>query len=274
MSKKSTKINVEGVEINVFTFNETDFICLTDMTSNFKEGSGLIGKWITNKNTLEYLGIWEKINNRNFNYPEFGVIEKDAGTNRFIMSAGQWIQRTGAAGLMVKAGRYGGTFAHKDIAFHFAMWLSPEFQIYLINEFQRLKEVEHKELGWNVSRILTKINYRIHTDAIKENLIPTYLSAQQINYVYANEADVLNMALFGKTAKQWRDENPTEKGNIRDYSNVSQLVCLANLENLNAVFINEDISQSERLLKLNQIAISQMKILLSDSNIKKLGTND
>jgi len=270
MSKKNRKITVQGSEITILQNNDIDFISLTDMTSNFKEGSGLIGKWITNKNTLEYLGIWEKINNKNFNYPEFRVIEQEAGTNRFIMSAGQWIKRTNAIGLIVKAGRYGGTYAHKDIAFHFAMWLSPEFQIYIVKEFQRLKEQEQGQLEWNVKRQLTKINYRIHTDAIKENLIPETLSKKQINFVYANEADVLNMALFGKTAKQWRDENPEKSGNIRDYANVSQLVCLANLENLNAVFINDGLSQSERLVKLNQIAISQMKILLDDKSIKML----
>ncbi len=260
--KKNRKINVQGSEISVFQDDDIDFISLTDMTSNFDEGSALIGKWITNKNTLEYLGIWEKINNKDFNYPEFGVIEQSAGTNRFIMSAGQWIKRTNAVGLIVKAGRYGGTYAHKDIAFHFAMWLSPELQIYVVKEFQRLKEAEANDLEWSVKRQLTKINYRIHTDAIKENLIPENLTAKQISQVYAYEADVLNMALFGKTAKQWRDLNPDKKGNMRDYANVVQLVCLANLENLNAVFIQDNMPQSERLLKLNQIAISQMKILL------------
>jgi hypothetical protein len=274
MSKKNRKIIVQGSEISVYQNNDIDFISLTDMTSNFDEGSGLIGKWITNKNTLEYLGIWEKINNKDFNYPEFGVIEKSAGTNRFIMSVGQWVKRTGAIGLIVKAGRYGGTYAHKDIAFHFAMWLSPEFQIYIVKEFQRLKEAESKELEWNVKRQLTKINYRIHTDAIKENLIPENLTATQITFVYANEADVLNMALFGKTAKQWREENPDKKGNVRDYANVSQLVCLANLENLNAVFIGEEMPQSERLQKLNQIAIGQMRILLQDNSAKSVGKGD
>jgi len=274
MSKKNRKITVQGSEITVFQNDDIDFISLTDMTSNFKEGSGLIGKWITNKNTLEYLGIWEKINNKDFNYPEFGVIEQEAGTNRFIMSAGQWVKRTNAIGLVVKAGRYGGTYAHKDIAFHFAMWLSPEFQIYIVKEFQRLKESEAKELDWSVKRQLTKINYRIHTDAIKENLIPKNLNKKQINFVYASEAAVLNMALFGKTAKQWREENSDKKGNIRDYANVTQLVCLANLENLNAVFINDGLPQSERLVKLNQIAISQMKILLTDTSTKMLTSKD
>lgn len=268
--KKNKKINVQGSEIAVFQNEDADFISLTDMTSNFNDGSSLIGKWITNKNTLEYLGIWEKINNKDFNYPEFGVIEQSAGTNRFIMSVGQWIKRTRAVGLMVKAGRYGGTYAHKDIAFHFAMWLSPEFQIYIVKEFQRLKDSEAKELDWNVKRSLTKINYRIHTDAIKENLIPANLNKNQMNQVYASEADVLNMALFGKTAKQWREENQDKKGNLRDYANVTQLVCLANLENLNAVFIADSLPQNKRLEKLNQIAIQQMNILLMDDNHKLL----
>jgi hypothetical protein len=193
---KNNKINVKGTSVSIFAQNDQDYISLTDMTSNFKEGSGLIGKWITNKNTLEYLGIWEQLKNTNFNYPEFGVIEQEAGVNRFIMSVGQWIERTKSIGLFVKAGRYGGTYAHKDIAFHFAMWLSPEFQIYLINEFQRLKEEEQKQLGWSAKRELTKINYRIHTDAIKQNLIPKEISAVETSIVYASEADVLNVALL------------------------------------------------------------------------------
>lgn len=258
---KSNKINVKGTEIIIFAENEQDYISLTDMTANFKEGSGLIGKWITNKNTLEYLGIWEKLKNSNFNYPEFGVIEQEAGVNRFIMSVGQWIARTNAIGLIVKAGRYGGTYAHKDIAFHFAMWLSPEFQIYLINEFQRLKEEEQKQFGWSAKRELTKINYHIHTDAIKQNLIPKILTNAETAIVYANEADVLNVALFGVTAKQWRDTNINLKGNIRDYASINQLICLANMENLNAVFINEKMPQQERLVRLNKIAIQQMQIL-------------
>lgn len=236
------------------------------MTTSFQEGSGLIGKWITNKNTIEYLGIWEKINNLTFNYPEFGVIEQSAGTNRFIMPVGQWIDRTNANGLKVKAGRNGGTYAHKDIAFHFAIWLSPEFQIYLVNEFQRLKQEEQKLIGWSVKRELTKINYHIHTDAIKEFLIPKELSKQEITKVYANEADVLNMALFGITALQWRSKNPSLKGNIRDYANINQLICLSNLENLNALFIQDGLSQSARLLKLNQIAIKQITLLENIDN--------
>ncbi len=263
-------INVKGTSITVVSQNDLDYLSLTDMTVGFKEGSGLIGKWITNKNTLEYLGIWEKINNPNFNYPEFGVIEHEAGVNRFVMSVGQWAERTKATGLLVKAGRYGGTYAHKDIAFHFAMWLSPEFQIYLINEFQRLKEEEQKQLGWSAKRELTKLNYHIHTDAIKHNLIPAELTPAQTAIVYATEADVLNVALFGITAKQWRDANPNSKGNMRDYANINQLICLANMENLNAVFIQEKMPQQDRLVKLNLIAIQQMKVLIEVQNRKLL----
>ena len=270
---KNKKINVKGSEIAVFVKDDTDFICLTDMTSGFKDGSALIGKWITNKNTLEYLGTWEKINNTDFNYPEFGVIEHEAGVNRFFMSVGQWIERTHAIGMIVKAGRYGGTYAYKDIAFHFAMWLSPEFQIYLINEFQRLKEEENNrlKLEWNLQRTLSKINYQIHTDAIKENLIPSELSKKQISFIYANEADVLNMALFGITAKQWREANPEKKGNIRDHASIEQLVVLTNLESINAMLIHQEISQPERLMQLNQMAITQMKSLLKNkTDITKL----
>jgi hypothetical protein len=271
---KQRKIQVKETEITVIFKDKTDFISLTDMTLGFNEGSGLIGKWITNKNTLEYLGTWEKINNPIFNYPEFGVIEKEAGVNRFIMSVGQWIKRTNASGMLVKPGRYGGTYAHKDIAFHFAMWISPEFQIYLVKEFQRLKEEEstRNKLEWNLQRTLAKVNYRIHTDAIKENLIPKELSKQEINFIYANEADLLNMALFGKTALQWRNENPDAEGNIRDMATIEQLVVLSNLESINAVLIHQGLPQPERLRQLNQVAITQMKSLIgkSESLIKKI----
>jgi hypothetical protein len=269
---KERKIRVKETSITVLTSNQIDYISLTDMTAGFNEGSGLIGKWVTNKNTIEYIGIWEKINNQHFNYTEFGVIENEAGVNRFIMSVGQWIERTGAKGMLVKAGRYGGTYAHKDIAFHFAMWLSPEFQIYLVNEFQRLKEAEtdKNKLEWNLQRMLAKVNYRIHTDAIKENLIPSELSKQQINSIYANESDLLNVALFGKTAQQWRTENPKLEGNIRDYANIEQLVVLSNIESINAVLIHQGLPQSERLAQLNKIAITQMKSLLQNANLKKL----
>ena len=269
---KERVLQVKESSITVILQNETYYISLTDMTNGFIEGSGLIGKWITNKNTLEYLGVWEKINNSNFNYPEFGVIGRDAGTNRFIMSAGQWIERTRAIGLIVKAGRYGGTYAHKDIAFHFAMWLSPEFQIYLINEFQRLKDDENSrlKLDWNLQRTLSKVNYQIHTDAIKENLIPQEITKQQIAYVYANEADLLNVALFGITAKDWRDINPDKNGNIRDYSTLEQLVVLSNMESINALLIQQGLSPQERLIQLNKVAINQMKSLIESKSMKKL----
>ena len=269
---KSRTLNVNEATISVIHQNETDYISLTDMTVSFKEGSGLIGKWITNKNTLEYLGVWEKIKNPDFNYPEFGVIGQEAGTNRFMMSVGQWIDRTKAIGMLVKAGRYGGTYAHKDIAFHFAMWLSPEFQIYLVNEFQRLKDDENDrlKLEWNLQRTLAKVNYQIHTDAIKENLIPKEITKQQASFVYANEADLLNVALFGITAKEWRETNPDEKGNIRDYATLEQLVVLSNMESINALLIGQGLTQSERLIQLNKVAINQMKSLLESKAIKKL----
>ncbi|MEX1192602.1 MAG: KilA-N domain-containing protein [Brumimicrobium sp.] len=269
---KSRKINVSESTITVIHQNDTDYISLTDMTTSFREGSGLIGKWITNKNTLEYLGVWEKINNSDFNYPEFGVIGQQAGTNRFVMSVGQWIERTYAAGMIVKAGRYGGTYAHKDIAFHFAMWLSPEFQIYLINEFQRLKDDENNrlKLEWNLQRTLAKVNYQIHTDAIRENLIPSEITKQQASYVYSYEADLLNVALFGITAKEWRTNYPDKKGNVRDYATLEQLVVLSNMESINALLIEQGLSQKERLVQLNKVAITQMKSLLESKAIKKL----
>lgn len=269
---KSRKLNVNESQITVINQNETDYISLTDMTASFREGSGLIGKWVTNKNTLEYIGVWEKINNPNFNYPEFGVITQEAGVNRFIMSVGQWIERTNAGGMLVKAGRYGGTYAHKDIAFHFAMWLSPEFQIYLVNEFQRLKDDENNrlKLEWNLQRTLAKVNYHIHTDAIKESLIPKEITKQQTSFVYANEADLLNVALFGITAKEWRDSNHEQKGNIRDYATLEQLVVLSNMESINALLIRQKLTQKERLIELNKVAITQMNSLLKSNALKKL----
>lgn len=273
MNKKYTNITVLE---NTITITQDNYISLTDMLKA-KDGDFFISDWLRNRNTVEYLGIWERVHNPDFNYGEFATIKSQAGLNSYKISVKEWVKKTNAIGLIAKAGRYGGTYAHADIAFEFGMWISAEFKIYLVKEFQRLKELENKELDWDVKRQLTKINYRIHTDAIKENLIPEYLTPQQISYVYANEADVLNMALFGKTAKQWRDENPDEKGNIRDYANVSQLVCLANLENLNAVFIGEGMPQHERLKKLNQIAIGQMRILLqtnADRALKKGGADE
>ena len=270
MKKKYNKITVLQ---NTITITPDDFISLTDMLRS-KDGNFFISDWLRNRNTVEYLGIWEKIHNPDFNYGEFAIIKSQAGLNSYKISVKEWVAKTNAIGLMAKAGRYGGTYAHKDIAFEFGMWISAEFKIYLVKEFQRLKENEQGQLDWNIKRQLTKINYRIHTDAVKENLIPKNLSKKQISLVYANEADVLNMALFGKTAKQWREENPNKKGNIRDFANVSQLVCLVNLENLNAVFISEGLKQSERLTKLNQIAIQQMKILVQNNSVKLLDENN
>ena len=265
---KSKKVDIKGVSVSFIKTRQEDFISITDIAKykNPEAPADIIKNWLRSKNTIELLGLWEKLHNPNFKLVEFDQFKNEAGFNHFVLSPKKWIETTNAIGLQSKSGRYGGTYAHKDIALEFASWVSVEFKFYLIKEFQRLKEQEQGQLEWNIKRQLTKINYRIHTDAVKENLIPKNLTSKQISFVYANEADILNMALFGKTAKQWRDENPDKKGNIRDYANVAQLVCLANLENLNAVFINEGLEQSERLLKLNQIAISQMKILLSDTS--------
>jgi len=265
-----SKINVEGSEISIIAIDDKDYISLTDMVRNIENGLALIEKWLRNKNTIEFLGIWEEMYNPDFNSLEFEGIKNEAGLNRFVLSVKQWVEKTNSIGIVAKAGRYGGTYAHKDIAFEFASWISPYFKLYLIKEFERLKEEEQKKLGWDIKRNLAKINYRIHTDAIKNNLIPEKLPKEKINFIYANEADILNMALFGMTAKEWRDENPNLKGNIRDYADISQLVCLSNLENLNAVFINEGMKQSDRLEKLNSIAIEQMKILSEAETVKKL----
>jgi len=264
MAKTITVLNEE------IRITKENYISLTDMLRS-KDGNFFITDWLRNRNTVEYLGIWERVHNPDFNYGEFATIKSQAGLNSYKISVKEWVAKTNAIGLQAKAGRYGGTYAHPDIAFEFGMWISAEFKIYLVKEFQRLKNEELKQFGWDVRRQLTKINYRIHTDAIKEHLIPKELSKDQINLVYASEADLLNMALFGKTAKQWRDENPEEKGNIRDFANVSQLVCLANLENLNAHFIQEGLSQPERLQRLNQTAIQQMRLLVEDTTAKQLG---
>ena len=254
------KINVQNTEVTVTKVNNEDYLCLTDMIKA-KDGDFFITDWLRNRNTLEYIGIWEKIYNPDFNYGEFAIIKSKSGLNNFKISVKEFVERTNAISLQAKAGRYGGTYAHKDIAFEFAMWISPEFKIYIVKEFQRLKEEEQKQLGWSARRELAKINYRIHTDAIKQNLIPQELTAAQKSFVYADEADMLNVAMFGMTAKQWREANPALKGNIRDYATINQLICLSNMENLNAVFINEGLSQSVRLEKLNKIAIQQMKVL-------------
>lgn len=265
-----SKINVEGSEISIIAIDNRDYISLTDMVRNVENGVALIEKWLRNKNTIEFLGIWEEMYNTNFNSTEFEGIKNEAGFNRFILSVKQWVNKTNSIGIVAKAGRYGGTYAHKDIAFEFASWVSPYFKLYLIKEFERLKEEEQIQLGWDIKRNLAKINYKIHTDAIKNKLVPEKLSKERINYIYASEADILNVALFGMTAKEWRENNPELKGNMRDYADISQLVCLSNLENLNAVFINEGMDATERIEKLNSIAIEQMRILTESERIKKL----
>lgn len=264
------KIKVKDTNISIISINDEDYLSLTDMVRNIENGIVLIEKWLRNKNTIEFLGIWEEIYNPDFNSPEFEGIKNEAGLNRFVLSVKQWTEKTNAKGLIAKAGRYGGTYAHRDIAFEFASWVSPQFKLYLLKEFQRLKEQEQIQLGWSAKRELSKINYRIHTDAIKQNLLPDKISPAQINNIYSNEADVLNVALFGKTAKIWRQENPELKGNIRDYASINELICLSNMESLNAVFIEQGVSQKERLIKLNQIAIQQMKILSKDTDRKLL----
>ena len=257
-----SKIVVDNTSITVLRFKESDFISLTDIAKRKSdEPSAVIGNWIRNRNTIEYLGIWETLYNPDFKLLEFEGFRKEAGLNAFTLSPLKWVITTNAAGICVKSGRYGGTFAHKDIAFKFASWISVEFELYLYKEFQRLKEEEQKQLGWSAKRELAKLNYRIHTDAIKQNLIPPELDRRKASIVYANEADVLNVAMFGMTAQEWREANPDKKGNIRDYANINELICLSNLESLNAVFINDGIPQGERLLKLNRVAISQMKVL-------------
>jgi len=265
------KIKVLDSNITVVKVENEDYISLTDIakSKNPTDANDIISNWLRTRNTIEFLGVWEKIYNPNFKTVEFDGFKKEAGLNSFTLSSKKWIESTNAIGIISKSGRSGGTYAHKDIAFEFAAWVSVEFKIYLIKEFQRLKDEELKQLGWDIKRNLTKINYHIHTDAIKENLIPKELTPQQISFVYASEADILNVALFGMTAKEWRENNKNKKGNIRDEANVNQLVCLSNLESLNAHFISEGLSQSQRLQKLNSIAISQLKIL-SNQNTKQL----
>ena len=273
MSKaKRATIEVQGSSIGILTQPGGDYISLTDMVRNFDGAGALIEQWLKNKDTVLFLGVWERINNPGFNSLEFDGIRNEAGRNSFFLSAKKWIDVTGAKGLIASAGRYGGTYAHKDIAFEFGSWLSPEFKLYLIKEFQRLKDEENDrlQLGWNLQRTLAKINYRIHTDAIKETLIPPSVTKTQAVLVYASEADLLNVALFGQTAKQWRDAHPVAEGNIRDHAPLEQLVVLTNLESLNSVLIRQGLPQPERLLKLNEIAITQMRTLLTDHNVKRL----
>ena len=259
------KITVQNTDISVVKYNEEDYISLTDMArSQLQEH--IIFRWLSLKSTIEYLGEWEMLYNPDFNCTEFGTIKNAAGSNNFVLSVKTWIERTGAIGIRSKAGRYGGTYAHRDIAYHFGMWISPKFQLLLVKEYQRLKTEEQRLLGWSAKRELSKINYRKHTDAIKQNLIPMEVTPMQASIIYANEADVLNVAMFGMTAKQWREANPEQKGNIRDYATINELICLSNMENLNAVFIEQNMTQRERLVKLNQIAIHQMSILESGDN--------
>lgn len=275
-----TKINVKDNEITIIAVEDRDYISLTDM-ANAKESESraadIIKNWLRGRYTLEFLGTWEQINNPKFKVVEFDHFKIQAGLPSFVLSVSEWIEKTNAIGIIVKKGKYGGTFAHKDIAFEFGSAISVTFKLYLINEFQRLKEEEQKQLGWTAKRELAKLNYHIHTDAIKRNLIPEELSPVKTSIIYANEADVLNVALFGITAKQWRDSNPDLDGNIRDFATINELICLSNLENLNAVYINEKLSQKERLIKLNKIAIQQMKILQDSSKrilLKKEDIND
>lgn len=258
------KISVENSEITIVSVGNVDFISLTDM-ANTKESESraadIIKNWIRTRYALEFLSTWELINNPNFKVVESDHFKMQAGLPSFTLSISEWVEKTDAIGIIVKKGKYGGTFAHKDIAFEFGSAISVSFKLYLITEFQRLKEEEQRQFGWSAKRELAKINYRIHTDAIQQNLIPKELSSKEISIIYASEADVLNVALFGISARQWRDFNPEKKGNIRDYATMNQLICLSNLENINAIFIQENLSQSERLQKLNKIAIHQMKVL-------------
>lgn len=263
--RKNETINVSGVEIRVVKFHDEDYICLTDMLKA-KDGEFFITDWLRNRNTLEYIGIWEKVYNPDFNYGEFATIRNQSGLNSFKIGVQEFTERTNAICIRAKAGRYGGTYAHKDIAFEFAMWISAEFKIYIVKEFQRLKVEEQKQLGWSAKRELAKINYRIHTDAIQNNLIPPAVSRAQMKIIYANEADVLNVALFGKTHQQWQRENPTLKGNQRDYATINQLICISNMENINAVMINDGVPQPQRLKRLNEIAIHQMRVLSQVDN--------
>lgn len=270
MSTKS--IIVQDVEIQVTKKHEEDYISLTDMAKKFPEHDQLIKNWLQNKNTIDFLGVWEQLNNPNFNLVEFHQIKENAGLNRFTLSVKQWMQKVNGIGVIAQAGRYGGTYAHKDIAFEFGAWLSPEFKLYLIKEFQRLKEIESKSnnIEWNIRRSLAKANYKIHTDAIKENLIPPVVTQREEGFIYASEADLLNKALFGITAKDWRDENPNKEGNIRDNATVEQLVVLSALESQNALLIEQGVSKVERLKKLNDLARKHMQSLLNNPSIKKL----
>ncbi len=274
MATKSKIINVQGREIALISDNANDYISLTDMARyrDTERTNYIIQNWMRTRSAIEFCGLWEQLNNPDFKSIEFDAFKNESGSNSFALTPQKWIDTTNAKGIISKSGRYGGTFAHRDIAFEFATWISAEFKFYFIKEFQRLKEDENDrlKLNWNLQRTLSKVNYHIHTDAIKENLIPPTLSKDKINFVYADEADMLNMALFGMTARQWRDANPKAIGNIRDAANIEQLVVLSNMESINAVLIHQGLAQSERLVQLNKIAITQMKSLLQNRSIKKL----
>ncbi len=271
ISETMAKITVKNTNITIIAVNGDDYISLTDL-ARYKsdEPNAVIANWLRNRNTIEYLGIWEQLYNPDFKPTEFEGFRRQAGLNAFTLSPKKWTDATNAIGIIAKSGRYGGTYAHKDIALKFASWISVEFELYIVKEFQRLKTEEQRLLGWSAKRELSKINYRIHTDAIKQNLIPAEVTPAQASIIYANEADVLNVAMFGLTAKQWREANPDLKGNIRDYATINELICLSNMENLNAVFIEQGMTQGERLVKLNQIAIHQMSVLESGDNDRKL----
>ena len=273
MSKgKKAIIEVQGTAITILSKEQGDFISLTDMVKHFDGGNALIEQWLKNKDTVLFLGVWEQIHNSAFNSLEFEGIRNEAGRNSFFLSAKKWVERTAARGIVASAGRYGGTYAHKDIAFEFGSWLSPEFKLYLIKEFQRLKDDENRRLSlsWNLNRTLSKLNYRIHTDAVKAHLIPDVVTPAQAAITYATEADVLNVALFGQTAKEWRNANPKLEGNMREYATVEQLLVLANIEGMNAEFIHIGLLQSDRLRRLNEIAIRQMQVLTSAPAVKQL----
>ena len=271
---KNKIINVQGKEITLISDKVNDFISLTDMARyrDAERTNYIIQNWMRTRSAIEFCGLWEQLNNPNFKSIEFDAFKNESGSNSFALTPQKWIDSTNAKGIISKSGRYGGTFAHRDIAFEFATWISAEFKFYFIKEFQRLKadENDRLKLDWNLQRTLAKVNYHIHTDAIKENLIPKELSKTQTSFVYANEADLLNVALFGITAKQWRDENPKAEGNVRDMASLEQLVVLSNLESINAVLIHQSLTQSDRLIQLNKIAISQMKSLVGNKNIKRL----
>ncbi|ERM81118.1 DNA-binding protein [Rhodonellum psychrophilum GCM71 = DSM 17998] len=271
---KNHKIEVQGIAVWVTKINEDDYISLTDIArqKDATRSDYILQNWMRNRSTLEYLGLWEHLNNPDFNSIEFDGIKNQAGSNSFSMTPKRWIEQTNAIGIFSKTGRYGGTFAHRDIAFEFASWISAEFKLYLVVEFQRLKKEEEDpgKLTWNFQRMLSKVNYAIHTDAVKEKLIPQILNPHQIKYVYADEADILNMALFGMTAREWRTLNPNEKGNIRDMASIEQLVVLSNMESINAMLIHNGMTQAERLKQLNEISISQMTSLLQANGLKKL----